>query len=278
MRAIFKLQNHYQAFTEIVLLFTRHRQLTLEMAKREITDRYLGQIFGAFWALAHPLVFILVYVFIFAFVFKVKVGGTLDLPLDYTVYLLSGLIPWLCIQEAMSKSTAVIVTNANLVKQVVFPIEILPVKGVISSVFTQCIFLTLLTVYVLITYHRLPWTYVLLPLIILVEAMGAIGISYILSSVSVYFRDLKDFVTVFVVVGVYLIPAFYLPESVPAAFRPLLYANPFSHLIWCFQDVLYFGRFEHPWAWGIFFALSLSTFYFGYRIFRKLKLMFGNVL
>lgn len=278
MRAIFKLQNHYQAFTEIVLLFTRHRQLTLEMAKREITDRYLGQIFGAFWALAHPLVFILVYIFIFAFVFKVKIGGTRDLPLDYTVYLLSGLIPWLCIQEAMAKSTTVIVANANLVKQVVFPIEILPVKVVISSVFTQCIFLAMLAVYVLFTYHRLPWTYILLPLLILVEAMGAIGISYILSSVSVYFRDLKDFVTVFVVVGVYLIPAFYLPEFVPAAFRPLLYANPFSYLIWCFQDVLYYGRFEHPWAWGIFFALSLGTFYFGYRIFRKLKLMFGNVL
>jgi lipopolysaccharide transport system permease protein len=278
MKALFKATNHLQAFSEIAQLLTRHRQLTVEMARREITDRYLGQFFGAFWALAHPLVFMGVYVFIFAFVFKVKVGGTRELPLNYTVYLLSGLIPWLCVQEALSKNTSAITSNANLVKQVVFPVEILPVKGVLSSLFTECIFLIFLTIYVLAVYHYLPWTYVMIPVLLFFQGLGMIGISYILSAVCVYFRDLKDFVQVFVVVGVYLIPAFYLPEFVPPSFRPLLYMNPFSYLIWCYQDALYFGTFAHPWAWWIFSALSLLTFYFGYRLFRKLKLMFGNVL
>jgi len=273
-----KLASHVQAFQEVVSLLTRHRQLTLEMARREISDRYLGQFFGVFWAFGHPLIFIGVYIFIFAVVFKVKIGGTLALPFDYTVYLLSGLIPWMGFQESMSKSSTAIVSNANLVKQVVFPIEILPVKGVLSSLMTQVIFLIFLFIYVLCMYHTLPLTSLLIPLLLLSQLLAMIGASFILSSVGAYFRDVKDLIQVFSVVGVYLIPAFYLPEYVPALFRPFLYANPFSYFIWCYQDALYFGRIDHPLAWIVFPLLSVTVFYLGYRIFRKLKIMFGNVL
>jgi lipopolysaccharide transport system permease protein len=65
---------------------------------------------------------------------------------------------------------------------------------------------------------------------------------------------------------------------VPSILRPLLYINPFSYMVWCYQDALYFGRFEHWWAWPIFAGLSLAIFYVGYRVFRKLKVMFGDVL
>jgi lipopolysaccharide transport system permease protein len=269
---------YLQAFRELVLLLTRHRQLTLEMAKREIYDRYAGQFFGAFWAIGHPLVMILVFVFIFGFVFKVKLGGTAEMPLDYTTYLLAGLIPWLGFIESMSKAGTVIVSSSNLVKQVVFPIEVLPVKGVIASLATQCILTGILVVYVLVSQHCLLWTYALIPLLVFLQALAMIGVSYILSAVGVYFRDIKDFVQVFSTVGVYLMPIFYLPDSVPRAFRPVLYANPFSYLIWCYQDALYFGRFVHWEAWLVFGAMSIVVFVTGYRLFRKLKLMFGNVL
>jgi lipopolysaccharide transport system permease protein len=271
-------RGNLQAFRELVFLLTQYRQLTLEMAKREIVDRYAGQFFGAFWAIGHPLVVMLVFIFIFGFVFKVKIGGSADMPLDYTAYLLSGLIPWMAFSESMSKASAVIVGSSNLVKQVVFPIEVLPVKGVIATLVTQFVFLGLLIVYVLATQHSLLWTYALLPVLVFLQALAMIGVSYILSAVGVYFRDVKDFVQVFCAIGVYMMPIFYLPESVPRAFRGVLYLNPFSYLIWCYQDVLYFGRFAHGWAWLIFGAMSIGLFVIGYRLFRKLKLMFGNVL
>jgi lipopolysaccharide transport system permease protein len=278
VRSLLNVGSHLQAFRELVTLLTRHRHLMLEMAKREITDRYSGQFFGAFWAVGHPLTLILVYIFIFNIVFKVKIGGTADMPLDYTVYLLSGLIPWLAFQESMSKASAVVVGNANLVKQVVFPIEALPVKGVIASLVTESIFFVLLIIYVAVSQRLLLWTYLLLPALIVVQALAMIGISYLLSAIGVYFRDTKDFVQVFSLVGVYLMPTFYLPEFVPALFRGLLYVNPFSYLIWCYQDALYYGRFEHGWAWPVFVVLSLSIFVLGYRLFRRLKSMFANVL
>jgi lipopolysaccharide transport system permease protein len=78
--------------------------------------------------------------------------------------------------------------------------------------------------------------------------------------------------------GIYLLPVFYLPTWVPNLFRPLIYLNPFSHIIWCYQDVLYYGRFEHPWAWVVTLIFNFLIFSLGYRLFCKLKPMLGNVL
>ncbi len=278
MRWLWDLKGHSRAFRELLTLMTKHRALTMEMAKRELTDKYLGQVLGSFWIIGHPLVLMAVYVFIFAYVFKMKVGGTRELPLDYTTYLLSGLIPWIIFQETMSKAGTVIVANANLVKQVIFPIEILPLKGVLASLVTMFTLLAVLVGYVLITHHFLLWSYLLLPVLIVFQTLAMVGVSYILASVGVFFRDVKDFIQIFGMVGMYLMPVFYLPAQVPGIFKPVLYANPFSYLAWCFQDVLYYGRLEHWWAWIIFPLWSLAVFYAGFRVFKKLKVLFGNVL
>jgi lipopolysaccharide transport system permease protein len=271
-------KSHLLVFRELVGLLSRYRQLILETTKRELTDRFAGQVLGVFWTFGHPLALMIVYIFLFSVVFKIKVGGTRELPLDFTTYLLSGLVPWLAFADSMNKSTTCITSNANLVKQVVFPIEILPVKGVIASLFVQAVSTAFLCAYVLIKYGALPWTYVLLPLLFGIQGFTMIGIGYILASVGAYFKDLKDFISVFCLINIYILPIIFMPQMVPKAFRPILYINPFSYMIWCYQDACYFGRFEHPWAWAVFIFESMFLFYFGYRIFRKLKLMFGNVL
>jgi lipopolysaccharide transport system permease protein len=278
MLTAFNPFSNFAAFRELFVLLTRHRQLTIEMAKREIADRYSGQVFGLLWAFGHPLTVMLVYVFIFRFVFSIKIGGTVEMPLDYSAYLLSGLIPWLAFSEAMNKACTVVAGNATLVKQVIFPLEVLPVKGSLATLATALIFFLLLLGYIVLALKVVPWTFLLLPVLILLQVLAMIGVSYTLSAIGVFFRDIKDFVQVFSVVGVYLMPAFYLPALVPAIFRPLLYLNPFSYMIWCFQDAIYFGRLEHRLAWIVFPLSSLVIFVLGYRFFRKLRPMFANVL
>ena len=271
-------RGHFQAFTEVILLLTRHRELTLEMARRELADRYAGQVLGLFWAIVHPLFLVGLYIFIFAFVFKQKVGGTIEMPLDYTAYLLSGLVAWMSFQESLAKSCSAITSNSALVKQVVFPLEILPVKSVLASLFPLVVSLITLIVYVFVTHGGVHATYLLLPILIIFQVMAMIGLSYILAPIGAYFRDAKDFVQLFATASMYMMPIFYLPDWVPALFKPLIYANPFSYLVWCYQDVLYYGRFEHPWAWGVTFVVSVSLFIIGYRVFRKLKPSLGNIL
>jgi len=269
---------NFRAFFELQQIFRLRGRLIYELAKRELLDRYAGQVFGMLWTIGHPLIIILIYIFIFGFVFRMRLGGSLELPLDYTSYMLAGVIPWLTFSEVMGKSSTVIINNANVVKQVVFPIEVLPIKSVLASLVTEFVLLMLLAAYTLIANHTLPRTYIFLPIMILFQTLAMIGITYLFSAIGPYFRDLKDFVQIFLSVAFFTLPILYLPEAVPRVIRPVLYANPLSYMIWCFQDVLYFGTFRHPWAWVVFISSSLVLFTFGYRAFRKLKGMFGNVL
>lgn len=272
------VKGHFQAFREVALLLTKHRELTLAMAKRELSDRYVGQALGMLWVIGHPLFLTGLYIFVFSVVFKTRLGGTVEMPLDYTTYVLSGLVAWLAFSEAMSKSCVAITGNASLVKQVVFPLEILPVKTVLASLVTMLVSLVVLVAYVLITHETLPVTYALLPLVVLLQLVLMMGVAYILSSVGAYFRDIKDFVQMFATAGIFLLPIVYLPGWVPPLFKPIIYLNPLSYLIWCYQDILYFGRIEHPWAWVVTSILSFVTFTIGYRLFRKLKPSLASVV
>ncbi len=270
--------SHSASLFDLIKLYVRHRQLTWEMIKRDITDRYAGQVFGPLWAIGHPLFLMAIYVVVFTYIFSMKTGGSYDSPLDYPTYILSGLIPWMAFQESMNRGTSAVIANAELVKQVVFPLEILPIKGIFSALLTQGVATLFLIGYVIIKFSFLPLTYSLLPLLFFFQFLAMTGVCYILASVGVFFRDLKDIVQVFIIACFYCIPILYLPDWMPRWFQPIFLVNPFTYMVWCYQDACFFGRFEHPWAWPIFFFLSFLTFYLGYRIFHNLKTMFGNVL
>lgn len=269
---------HLKPFGQSIALLYRFRQLIWEMTKAEISKRYVGQTFGAIWAIVHPAFLIAVYVFVFSYVFKSRFGGTVDIPLNYTAYLLSGMIPWLAFSETLSTGPSVILANVNLVKQHVFPVEVLPIKEVLASSVTLLIAMMFMIVYVLWTHGALLWSYLLLPVVILLQILAMVGVCYILSSVGVYFRDLKDFIAAYNKAGLFLIPVLYLPTAMPGALKAILYINPFSYMVWCYQDILFYGRIEHPFAWVVYVTLSLGVFYAGYRIFTKLKPGLGDVL
>lgn len=274
----FSVPANYRAGRELTRSLVKNRALAWALAKRDITDQFAGQVLGSAWAFLHPVFLIGLYIFVFSLVLKQKMGGTLEMPFDYTAYLLAGLIPWLAFQAVLSRATTAVSSQASLVKQVVFPVELLPAKILPVALAPQLVGLFLLIAYVGIQYGRFPWTYLLLPVVVVLQVVFMLGLSYLLSSIGVFIRDLKDVVQVFSTVGVFLLPVFYVPSAVPGFFKPFIYANPFSYPGWCFQDVLYFGRIEHPWAWAIFAVEAILTFCLGYRLHRYLKPQFGNFL
>jgi lipopolysaccharide transport system permease protein len=245
------------------------------MTKREIKDRYAGQMLGAIWALAHPVFLVALYVVVFKYVFKV--GNLSNGASDYTIYLLAGMLPWLSFQDALSKTTQVLSGNAQLVKQIVFPVEILPVKTVLACFVNQLIGTLLLIVYALWMDLLTPMLAVL-PLLWLFQLLAMAGVGFVLSAIGAYFRDLRDLIQMFCTVGLYTMPVCYMPELVPDAIRFVLYLNPFSYMIWCYQDVCCNGAVTHPAAWIAFPLGSVAVFYLGLAAFGRLKVYFGNVL
>lgn len=256
----------------------RNRSLAYELNRRDLGSQFAGQILGSLWIIGHPLMLFAVYVFIFGVVLKVRMPEAADMPRDYITYILAGLAPWLATQQALARAPVVLVTQASLVKQVVFPIEVLPVGAVVQAAVPLFIGLVVVMLRSLVVQGDLPWTVVLLPLAIAIHGVLMLGIAYLLAAITPFVRDVKDIVNVLTVIGVYIVPAFYLPQWVPALLRPWLYANPFSYIIWMYQDCLYFGEINHPSAWVISAVLAVVALAAGARVFRKLKPFVANVL
>jgi lipopolysaccharide transport system permease protein len=248
------------------------------LTKREISEQFAGGLLGSIWVVFHPLFLISVYIFVFGFVFQNRIGGTHELPFNYTVYILSGLIPWLNLQQVLSKSCTSIIANKNIVKQVIFPVELLPIKTVLATLPSQIFSLLALVIYVLATYKYLPSSFFLYPIVCFFQIIMFIGISFILSSTTVFLKDIKEIVNLFSFAGMFLLPIAYLPSWVPQIFKPFLYINPFSYMVWVFQDVFYFGRIEHPGSWIVFVLISVAVFVVGACVFKNLKAYFGDVM
>lgn len=254
----------------------RYRHLCWELVRRDLTDRHAGQVFGPAWMFAQPLVLIAVHLFLFAVVLPARgLGGSADL--DYVVAVLAGLIPWLAVQDSLLRGVTSIGSNANLVKQVVFPVELLPIKSVFVALVPPAVMTGGLLIYLAVAGHPVPWTLALLPAVWLVQVVGTFGLCLGLASAGAYVRDLRELVHLFGLVNLYLMPVFFPPEALPTAVRFVPYANPFSHLVWCHQDV-WAGRVGHPVSWVILPVLAGLALLIGWRVFRAARPHLGNVL
>ncbi|MBI4707346.1 MAG: ABC transporter permease [Candidatus Omnitrophica bacterium] len=262
----------------------RNRNLLIEMSKRDIRDRYAGQTLGVVWAVIQPIFLMAVYLFIFTAVFKIRLenvatgDGRAILLNDFAIYLLSGLIPWMTCQEIMTRSVQIILGEVNLVKQVVFPVEILPLKIIWPAAFTQIIATVLFLAYILVRYHTLPDTIILLPVLFGVQIIWMAGLSLLLSPISPFFRDLRELVSMICTVLMYATPIFYTIDMLPKSMRSIILCNPFAHLALCFQDIFYYGAIVNPWSWFLVILISIVSFGFGVRVFVTIKPILGNVL
>lgn len=278
LRDLVSPSEHLRSLRESAEYFFKHRELLYELTKRELRDRYAGQVLGVFWALIHPLMLVCTYLVIFVFVFRVRFPEGHAMPRDYATYILAGVIPWLTFSEAMNRSCVSVVSNRDLVKQVVFPVEILPIRSVLASLVFFAVTIVGLIAYSLARFGSLPATFVLVVPLAFFQVVAMSGVGLILAGLGSYFRDTKDLVQLFSLVGPYLIPAFFLPQWVPDAIKPVIYLNPFSYLVWCYQDACYFGSIQHPIAWIVFPCLSILVLSVGFMSFRRLKYAFGNFL
>ena len=104
------------------------------------------------------------------------------------------------------------------------------------------------------------------------------GVAFFLAALGTFVKDVRDVVQLMGVLLIFMLPIVYLPRSIPAAFNPFLWFNPWTYMVYCYQDVLYFGRVEHPFSWIAFPLWSVVVFVSGYRLFRRVRPFFANVL
>lgn len=256
----------------------RNRPLLREMVSRDLKGGVAGHGFGVAWVFIQPLVVVLTFMLIFGVVIGSKIAVTNTFPGDYTSYILAGLVPWLIMANALGRGPAVFMINANLVKQVVFPTEILLLSSVLSCFIVFLPSIALMLAYKAYAGGGLSPMTLLLPAVIVVHGILCLAIIMILAVLTPFMRDIKEFVGVYSAISMYFTPAIFLPDWVPPTIRPVLYFNPFSYVVWVYQDTLFFGRFEHPFAWVVMVAMTAVSFIGGLLVFRRVRPFLGNVL
>jgi lipopolysaccharide transport system permease protein len=264
-----------QSFTGLAW---RHRGLVNELVSRDLKGGHAGHSLGWLWVFAQPLIVVITYMLIFGVVIGARVAQTETFPGDYISYVLIGLVPWLMTQGALARGPSVFLSNANLVKQVVFPIEVLPIANVLACLYLFLPAFAVLLAYKLLFGGGLGWWTLSLPIILAVHTAFLLGLMLLLSVLTPFVRDLREVVGIYSTVSMYFTPAIYLPDWVPAQLRPMLYLNPFSYVAWVYQDALFFERLAHPWAWVVFAVMTIVALVGGLSVFRKVRPYLGNVL
>jgi lipopolysaccharide transport system permease protein len=263
----------------IVRSVLENKNLILQLSRREVLGRYKGSALGLVWSFFNPVLMLFVYTFVFSEIFKSRwVGGADESRTAFAFILFVGMIILNFFCEVLNRSPQIILGNVNYVKKVVFPIETLPMVLVITAIFHAAISMGVLLLAMLFFNGHLPWTTFFFPVVLAPLVVLALGLSWILSSLGVFVRDVGQTISIFTMTLMFLSPVFYPISSVPAAFRDLLLLNPLTFIIEQSRDVLIWGK---PPDWiGLFGYLCVSMLiaYAGYMWFQKTRKGFADVL
>jgi len=257
----------------------RNRTLALQLTRREVVGRYRGSVLGLAWSFFNPVLMLLVYTFFFAVIFKSRWGtGGTDSKTDFAVILFVGMIVHGLFAEILNRSPRLILDNANYVKKVVFPIEILPAVSIGVALFHAIVSLGVLLIAFFIFNGFIHWTAVFIPLVLMPLIILSLGAAWFLASLGVYLRDVAQTIGLFTTVLMFLSPVFYPATSLPEAIRPWLMLNPLTFIIEQAREVMIWGRLPDLQGLSIYTLCAVIIAWLGFIWFQKTKKGFADVL
>ncbi len=249
----------------------QYRELLKTSIKKDIGGKYKNSFLGVIWSFINPLLQITVYAIVFPLIMRNNIE-------NYTVFMVCGLIPWTFFSSVVNRTSFVMVENGNIIKKVYFPREILPISLVTSEAITFIISTIIIIGFVLAFGVGITWLIVFYPLLLLAEYVLLIGISLIVSSVTVYFRDLQHFIGVFLQLLFYGTPIVYSLDFIPEHLRWIFKLNPMTYIIQGFRDIFYYHQVPQVKEILMVIVVGIILTIVGYGIFNKLQKRFAEEL
>lgn len=252
-------------------------RLIFDLSKNDFKVRYAGSFLGVIWGIVNPLMTLLVYWFVFEVGFRsgARPDGT-----PFIVWLACGMVIWFFLSESLSTASNSFLEYSYLVKKVSFRIVILPFVKIVSSLYNHFFFLIILIVILLLHGIRFDITNIQVLYYLFCAIYLLTGISLITSSLVVFIRDIGQFVGIAIQIGFWLIPIVWSPEIISEKYIKWFKLNPVYYLVEGYRDTF----IEHVWFWHrynqttYFWILSTIILFVGYKLFKRLKPHFADVL
>jgi lipopolysaccharide transport system permease protein len=249
-----------------------YRELLRGLIVRNLKVKYQRSLLGFVWTLVNPLMTVTILVVVFSHVVRLQVP-------QYWAFLLSGYFVWNFMLQTLSTGTWIFAEHSRLTRSVAFPSEILVFSAAGSRLieFAAEISLILLATIVL-HHHGVPSSYALIPLLVLIQVVLAIGLALPIATLSVFYHDVHHALPIALASLFYLSPVFYPASMVPEALQTLYFLNPIAGLLTLYHDVVYAGH----WPSGRLLAgtaLQAGVAYaLGYAIFHRYASVFAEVV
>lgn len=272
------MQNYSTSPKEMAASLWRNRSLMRVLVQREVLGRYRGSIFGILWSFFNPIFMLLVYTFVFSVVFKARWGGGSDSKTEFALVLFAGLIVFNLFAECFNRAPGLILANVNYVKRVVFPLEILPWVALGSALFHAFISLGVWLIAYFIFFGLPHATTLLLPVVAVPLILFIMGVTWFLSSLGVYLRDVSQFVGILTTMLMFLSPIFYPASALPEEYRHLLLFNPLTPAIEQARYVLFWGKVPDMTMLSVYMLVASMVAWLGFAWFQKTRKGFSDVL
>jgi lipopolysaccharide transport system permease protein len=249
-----------------------YRDRLIAAVGHDVRQRFAGSLLGSIWVVLNPMLLMTLYTVIYVAILKVR-PASLD-TWGYVILVLSGLVPILMFNESLIVGTGAVASQRNLLLNTVFPAELMPARAILAAQPSGLISILLVAFASLASGRARIDVLLWLPALWVSMMMFVLGIVWILSLISLVFRDIQQALGVIAMTLMILSPAAYTPEMVPDALRLVLYLNPLSYFVLWSQDVVCYGRSPSLMTVGVAMLLSLVSFVCGFHFFLKTKFVF----
>ncbi len=247
----------------------QYRELLKTNVKKDVRGKYKASFLGVLWSFINPLLQVLVYAIVFPYIMRVQTD-------NYLIFLICGIIPWTWFTYVISNGTTSITNNANLIKKVYFPREILPISIVTSGLVNFLISCIIILIFVLFGGLGISWHLIFLPFIALIQYIISLAIVFLLSAFNVYVKDVEYMVVFIINMLFYATPILYSTQMFSGWFLWVFKLNPFAHLINAYRDIFYVHQVPQISNLIILLAIGIVALIICYKIFKKLEKRFAE--
>ena len=249
----------------------QYRELLKTNVKKNIRGKYKASFLGVLWSFVNPLLSVLVYAIVFPYIMRVQTP-------NYLLFLISGIIPYNWFTTVVSQSSGIFVYNSNIIKKVYFPREILPISAVTSGLVNFLISCIIILLFAIFGGVGISWHLVFLPFLALIQYVFTLGVSFILSALNVYIRDVEYIVSFVLQMLFYATPILYTVDMFHGWILWIFRINPMTHLINAYRDIFYVHQVPRLGTLSILFVICIVFLIISYKVFKKMEKGFAEEL
>ena len=249
-----------------------YREMVASLVKRDLKSRYKGSVLGFLWMFLNPLLQLAVYTVVFSTIMRMGID-------KFYLFLFVALVPWLFFSTCLSAGTTVIFSQQDMVKKIYFPREVLPLSFTIGQFVNMLFSFAVIFAVIILSGVGINMTALLyLPIVMLAELILALGMTFFVSAMNVYFRDLEHIMGIVSMAWMYMTPILYPMDMIPEQMVKLFYLNPMTSITAAYRDILYYKRVPGTDTMLRSIFMGLAVFMIGQAVFCNLQKRFAEEL